>query len=111
MAHSNRFVIQNDSPVPLTLDIEPEGARYSLSRGEAISVSDVYTSAPVTIEVTSSAQGGPILSIWPGDGEVRVEKDGVDIYELVPQASGSIPESCLDLASHEAAVPLCPPRE
>jgi hypothetical protein len=48
-----------------------------------VSVLDVFTAAPVTVKLTTSNGGHPILSIWPGDGEVRVEKDGIDVLDLV----------------------------
>ena len=35
MAQSTRFVIHNDLPDPLTLDIEPEGIFFSLGHGES----------------------------------------------------------------------------
>jgi hypothetical protein len=91
MTHHNRFIIRNDSPDSLTLNIEPEGAFFPLVRGEEVSVIDEFTTAPVTVRLTASAKGDPILSIWPGDGEVRVEKDGVDIFDLIQKASESLP--------------------
>jgi hypothetical protein len=89
MAHRNHFVIRNDLPKSLTLNIEPEGAFFSLGKGEEVSVTDVFTTAPVTVKLTNSAQGDPILSIWPGDGEVRVEKDGVDLFDLIQKGVGA----------------------
>jgi hypothetical protein len=91
MVHHNRFIIRNDLPGSLTLNIEPEGAFFPLVRGEEVSVSDEFTTAPVTVKLTASAKGEPILSIWPGDGEVRVEKDGVDVFDLIQRASESHP--------------------
>jgi len=90
MARHNRFVIRNDLSNPVTLNIEPEGAFVSLGKGEEVSVTDDFTDTPVTIKLCDSA-GGPIISIWPGDGNVRVEKDGVDVLDLiqgVARASG-----------------------
>lgn len=83
MVHSNRFVIRNDLPRSLTLNLEPERAFIPLGLGEEVSVTDVFTSAPVTVKLTRSDQGDPIISIWPGDGDVRVEKDGVDVFDLI----------------------------
>ena len=88
MTRHNRFVVRNDLTQPLTLNIEPEGAFFLLGRGEEVSVTDVFTTAPVTVKLTDSDKGGPILSIWPGDGEVRVEKDGVNVLELLQQDVG-----------------------
>ena len=88
MARHNQFVVRNDLSKSLTLNIEPEGAFFRLGKGEEVSIMDVFTTAPVTVKLTSSDQGDPILSIWPGDGEVRVEKDGVDVLELLQQGVG-----------------------
>ncbi|HBI45409.1 MAG TPA: hypothetical protein DDY78_21535 [Planctomycetales bacterium] len=89
MTHHNRFIIDNHSADSLALYIEPEGAFFPLAPGEEVSVSDEFTTSPVTIRLTASAKGEPILSIWPGDGEVRVEKDGVDVFDLLQRASES----------------------
>ena len=88
MGHHNHFVIRNDLPKSLTVNIEPEGAFFPLGKGEEVSVIEVFTTAPVTVKLTNSDKGDPILSIWPGDGEVRVEKDGVDVLELLQQRVG-----------------------
>ncbi|HKI31767.1 MAG TPA: hypothetical protein VKA46_07855 [Gemmataceae bacterium] len=88
MVHRNQFVIRNDLPKPLTLNIEPEGAFFPLGKGEEVSVTDVFTSAPVTVKLTKSDKGEPIVSIWPGDGDVRVEKDGVDVFDLIQKGVG-----------------------
>lgn len=83
MANLSRFVIRNDLPKPVVLNIEPEGAFFPLGQGQEVSVTDVFTSAPVTLKLTSEASGEPVISIWPGDGEVRVEKDGVNVLDLM----------------------------
>jgi hypothetical protein len=82
------FVIRNDLSTSLLLNMEPEGAFFALGRGEEVSVSDVFTTAPVTLKLTNSDGGEPILSIWPGDGEVRVEKNGVDVLDLLQKGVG-----------------------
>jgi hypothetical protein len=88
MAHHNQFVIRNDLSGPLVLNIEPEGAHFPLGKGEEVSVFDVFRTAPVTVKLTSSDRGEPILSIWPGDGEVTVKKDGVDVLDLIQKGVG-----------------------
>ena len=88
MVQHNRFVICNDLSKCLTLNIEPEGAFFPLGKGEEVSVTDVFTSAPVTVKLTKSDKGEPIVSIWPGDGDVRVEKDGVDVFDLIQKGVG-----------------------
>jgi len=86
MARRNQFIISNSMAKPLLLAIEPEGSFYPLQKGQEVSVTDRYTSAPVTVKVTNSEQGDTILSIWPGDGDVTIEKDGVDVLDLVQTA-------------------------
>lgn len=88
MTRHNHFVICNDLSKSLTLNIEPEGLFFPLAKGEEVSVHDKYTTAPVTLKVTTSEQGEPIVSIWPGDGEVCVEKDGIDVFDLIQQRVG-----------------------
>lgn len=84
MTQQNSFVLRSDLPNVLALNIEPEGVLVQLRQGEEVSVKDVYTEEPVTIKL-SSCEGVPTLSIWPGDGEVRVEKSGVDVLDLVQE--------------------------
>jgi hypothetical protein len=88
MAQDGQFVIRNEFFRPLALYIEPEGAFFPFEKGEQVSVFDVFTTAPVTIKFTNTDQGEPILSIWPGDGEVRVEKNGVDLLDLLQKGVG-----------------------
>jgi hypothetical protein len=85
MAHRNHFLIRNDSPAALTLNIEPEGAFFLLQKGEEVRVFDEFLTTPVSLNWTASDQGAPIVSRWPGDGEIRVEKDGIDVFELLQQ--------------------------
>jgi hypothetical protein len=85
MAQQNRFIIRNDLSMPLTLNIEPEGSFFPLGNGEEVSVIEVFTAAPVTVIFNHSDKGDPIVSIWPGDGAVRVEKDGIDVLELIQE--------------------------
>lgn len=82
MANVSRFVIRNDLSKPVTLNIEPEGAVFPLGQGQEVSVTDEFTDTPVTVKLTGEPGGDPVLSIWPGDGVVRVEKDGVDVLDL-----------------------------
>jgi hypothetical protein len=91
MARQNHFVIRNDALNALILNVEPEGVVFRLGRGEEVSVQDEFTIAPVTVKFATSAQGDTIVSIWPGDGVVRVEKDGEDIFDLVQSVSLSDP--------------------
>ncbi len=87
MVHHNHFIIHNDSCQALMLNIEPEGAFFPLAQGEEVSITDAFTSAPVTIKLSRSDRGDPLVSIWPGDGEVRVEKGGIDVLDLIQEQS------------------------
>ena len=87
MTRHNCFLIRNELPKTLTLNIEPEGAFFSLAKGEEVSVTEAFSSAPVTLRLTNSEKGEPILSIWPGDGEVCVQKNGIDVFDLVQKGT------------------------
>ena len=87
MARQNHFMIYNDLPQPLTLNIEPEGTFFPLGLGDIVTVSDAFTNAPVTIELAHTDKGGLVVSVWPRDGDVRVEKDGVDVLELAREGA------------------------
>jgi hypothetical protein len=89
MAQRNQFVIHNDLPRPLILNIEPEGAFFPLGKGEEVCVVDEFTAIPVTVKLSSSDNGDPVVSIWPGDGEMRVEKNGVNVLDLLQAESAS----------------------
>jgi hypothetical protein len=82
----NQFIIHNTSPKPLVLNIEPEASSVPLLPGEEVTVTESFKSAPVTIRVNASEQGETILSIWPGDGNVCVRKDGTDVLDIVAES-------------------------
>lgn len=79
MSQVNRFQIRNVLPQPLILNIEPEGVFVPLPKGEEVSVTDEFKSDPVTLSLSNTEKGELVLSIWPGDGDVRVEKCGVNL--------------------------------
>ena len=54
MENESRFLIHNDLGRPVTLNIEPEGAWFSLGHGDDVSVTDRYTKSPVTVKLTTS---------------------------------------------------------
>ncbi len=82
MINYSKFVIQNDLTGPAIVNIEPECVHVSLRPGEKVTVHDVFDKEPVTLKVESD-NGETIISVWPGDGRVRVEKDGVDVFDLI----------------------------
>lgn len=89
MRDLSRFVIRNDFGEPAFLSIEPEGHSLTLANGEEVSVIDEFASHPATVKCSKTSEGGLILSIWPGDGEVRVERDGVDVLDLETQTGST----------------------
>ncbi len=91
MSRHNQFIIRNDRPQALVLNIEPEGVFFPLGKGEEVSIREEFADAPVTIKLTNSDNGDPIVSIWPGDGEIKVEKDGDFSKVSAVQPRGSRP--------------------
>jgi hypothetical protein len=81
MSNLNRFAIQNDLSEPAILNIEPEGQFLPLVEGEEVVVVDAYAEHPVTVRLGKTDEGRLVISIWPGDGEVGVEKGGVNVFE------------------------------
>jgi len=82
MARQNRFVIRNDHVRPAVLGIEPEGALLRLDPGEEVSVHETFATDPVTLKLSTTEDVEILLAIWPGDGEVTVQKEGIDVLEL-----------------------------
>lgn len=66
----------------MMLNSELEGVFFQLPEGQEVLVTDLNSSAPVTLKISSENGDDPILSIWLGDGEVKVEKDRVDLLDL-----------------------------
>lgn len=82
MPQRNRFLIRNEFFERLLLNLEPEGILFPLRRGEEVVVEELYINSPVTFKLSTSDTGEPLLSLWPGDGEVTVRKDGINVLEL-----------------------------
>ena len=82
MSQFNRFVIHNNFSGTVLIDVEPEGAITSLTPGEEVHVSERFEKHPVTLNISLSDEGFPMVAVWPGDGKVRVEKGGVDVLDL-----------------------------
>jgi hypothetical protein len=89
MPNHSRFVIENNLSGPVILNIEPEGAHIPLASGETVTVQDTFEKEPVTLKIESD-RGDTFISVWPGDGAVRVEKDGVDVFDIVQKAAGVV---------------------
>jgi hypothetical protein len=83
MPSENHFAIQNESNNMLVLNIEPEAVMFSVANSQAVSVHESYEIQPLTVLPERSEAGEPFILIWQGDGNVRVEKDGRDVFDLV----------------------------
>jgi hypothetical protein len=83
MTHESRVLVNNELRTPLLLNIEPEAIEFELACGEEVTVCDSFETSPVTLTVAELEDGTPVISIWPGDGKVRVMKDGVELLDLV----------------------------
>jgi hypothetical protein len=82
----SRFVIENDQTTELIVVAEPEACEVRLSKDEQVMITDNFDQAPVTIRVTTSPSGEPVLSVWPGDGDVKIEKNGIDIFDIAQRS-------------------------
>lgn len=83
MYNTNKFFISNNSSTPIVINIEPYGVFYHLKQGHDVLVSESYDTAPLTIKITSEDDGMLVYSIWPGDGDVVVTHQGVDVLKLI----------------------------
>lgn len=81
MTRFNRFIIHNQFSGTLLLSVEPEGAIVSLAAGEEVQVSEQFNNHPVTLNFDINDKGLPLITVWPGDGDLRVEKDGTDVLD------------------------------
>jgi hypothetical protein len=82
MQRNSKFFLRNELERAVAIHIEPEGVVYPLASGQELAIEDCYDSHPVTLTMGSDHEGRPALSVWPGDGNVRVESGGVDVLEL-----------------------------
>lgn len=80
---SSQFLIENDRSVPIAVAIEPEGMIMNLDPEASLVVKDEYDTSPVTIRLSDDGEGGTVVCIWPGDGDTTVEKEGVNVLELM----------------------------
>jgi hypothetical protein len=79
----SQFLIENDCSVPIAVAIEPEGMIMNLPPKASIVVKDEYDISPVTVRLSDDGKGGTVVCIWPGDGDTKVEKDGVNVLEFM----------------------------
>ncbi len=83
MPTESRVLVKNEMRSSLVLNIEPEAVEFELVSGDEVTICDSFETAPVTLELSELEDGKPIISIWPGDGKVRVIKNGVELLDLV----------------------------
>lgn len=88
MNQTHRFVLENMQHDQLLICIEPEAHELQLLPGEEVVVHDPYLRHPAVLRISKTQLGDTIIAIWPGDGRVRVEKEGVDALEIVSQHTG-----------------------
>lgn len=81
MAKHNHFILRNDYNEKLPVAIEPEGTFVILNNREDLTVFEQYNDEPLTLYVSTNKEGLPTIAIWPGDGTIRVEKNGVNVLE------------------------------
>ena len=81
MPNSTEFLIENDCTSDISIWVEPWAHPVPLSPGEEIVVRDVYRKSSVTVRVSTDDAGSPMLSIWPGDGDTVVTKNGQDVVD------------------------------
>jgi len=81
MSNANHFVIENQSNKPLDLYVEPEG--FVRDEAERKSPSGPIHELPGQRRRVHVRDGQPGSLHLAGDAEVRVEKDGVDVVDLI----------------------------
>lgn len=82
MSNANEFLIDNDTGDDFAVHIEPECFVVQLKQGECLTVRDKYSIAPVTLRIGRDKLDRTVISIWPGDGDVVVERNGVNVTDV-----------------------------
>jgi len=75
-------VIENDENLDLHIIVEPEAHYVPLKEYEKVIVYGDQPASPITIRVSNDHSGKVFLALWPGDGDMIVEKDGKNIFDL-----------------------------
>jgi hypothetical protein len=70
--------IRNKLADEIVLNLEPESVLVRLRSGESVNVFDEGGLSNARLDL-SRLRGDLVISLWPGDGGLRVEKNGVDI--------------------------------
>ena len=91
MRKKNHFILENSSAEILLIAIEPEGFVYELRQGESVHITDAYVEEPVTLHINRLEADKidwlntdkTVVAVWPGDGDVTIEHDGVNLLDLI----------------------------
>ena len=81
MTNETVFLIDNDTDEDFDVYVEPECFLVRLKHGECLTVRDSYAQSPVTVRIGKGESGERVLSLWPGDGDVVVEKNGINVMD------------------------------
>ncbi len=82
MSNVNKFLIDNDTDDDFAVHVEPECFIVQLKKGECLTVREKYSTAPMTLRIGKDEHNRTVISIWPGDGDVVVERNGVNVMDL-----------------------------
>ncbi|MCX5659408.1 MAG: hypothetical protein NTW19_06745 [Planctomycetota bacterium] len=82
MNQANHFFIENDLATPLCIALEPEGAIHALRPGETLTVRETFNMSPSTLQLSTLKDGGLVLAIWTGDGEVSAKIGESDLRDF-----------------------------
>jgi|688.fasta_scaffold1203069_1 hypothetical protein len=82
MSNASQFLIDNDTGHDFAVHIEPECFVVQLKQGDCLTVRETYSVAPVTLRIGKDERDRTVISIWPGDGDVVVERNGVSVMDL-----------------------------
>ena len=81
MPNTTEFLIDNDTGDDFAVHIEPECFVVQMKHGECLTVRDEYSISPVTVRIGKDHRSRTVISLWPGDGDVVVEKNGINVME------------------------------
>ena len=81
MPNKNNFLIDNDTGDDFAVHVEPECFVVHLKHGECLTVMETYSIAPITLRIGKDETNRTVISIWPGDGDVVVERNGVNVMD------------------------------
>lgn len=81
MTIRSSFEIHNESTKTLEFHLEPECWSFYLKKGESATIRGEYDREPPSIQFSDSDDGAIFGAVFPGDGDVVIEKNGVIIID------------------------------